>query len=186
MKIPIHSTLCAVFAATLALSPVRVSASEMGLVLGQGDKVNIIGLAVRSRDWNTTGIFDRPGFAVSGEWQLSRWQAKHQHAEVSTIADGSYTVVLTFTPHAESISSPAGATYVEMGLGIHLISEQSIGTDREFGSAFQFGEFIGGGLRFGSSNRYTLGLRVQHVSNGRTSQPNDGITFVEGVIRCSF
>ena len=49
--------------------------------------------------------------------------------------------------------------------------------DREMSTAFQFGEFIGGAIRFGAKGDYELGVRLQHVSNGGIKHPNDGITY---------
>jgi len=45
------------------------------------------------------------------------------------------------------------------------------------GSAFQFGEHLGFGYRFGVTGAYDLGYRFQHISNGNIKDPNDGINF---------
>jgi len=186
MKIEHRAPWIAALVAPVLLLSGDVDASELGLVVGQGDEVDIVGVVVRTREWNTSSVLSRPWLAVSGEWQFSRWHAREPRVEVSTVTDGSFTAVLTFTPRSTRSFPPFRRSYIELGLGVHLISEQSIGADREFGSAFQFGEFLGTGIRFGSANRYSVAVRVQHVSNGRTSEPNDGITFVQGVVRCSF
>jgi len=186
MKTANSASLITGLAAPLVLLSTCADAADLGVVVGQGDEVEIVGVVIRTGEWNTSRLLSRPWLAMSGEWQLGRWHAQQSAVEVSRITDGSFTAVLTFTPRLITTSPPFSRSYVELGLGIHLISEQSIGADREFGSAFQFGEFLGAGIRFGSTDRYSVALRVQHVSNGRTSEPNDGITFVQGVVRCSF
>ena len=66
--------------------------------------------------------------------------------------------------------------YLEGGfIGLHLISPTFIYTGRKFGSAFQFGNHIGFGVRFGEHRQFDLGYRFQHMSNGGIKMPNQGI-----------
>jgi hypothetical protein len=69
-----------------------------------------------------------------------------------------------------------GGFYVEGGIGMHLVTTH-VSAHRVFSTSFQFGEHIGGGLRFGEGGRYDLGVRVQHISNGGLDEPNPGINF---------
>jgi lipid A 3-O-deacylase len=69
------------------------------------------------------------------------------------------------------------AIYVEGAIGFHLVSTR-ISAARVFSTAFQFGDHVGAGVRFGPGRRYDLGLRVQHLSNGALRKPNPGINFV--------
>lgn len=62
--------------------------------------------------------------------------------------------------------------YVEAGIGIAVFSGAAAG-DQKFGSAFNFEDRIGAGVRIGASQR--LGLRVTHYSNAGIKEPNDGI-----------
>ena len=48
---------------------------------------------------------------------------------------------------------------------------------RTSSTAFQFGDHLGAGFRFGPQDRYDFGVRVQHISNGGVSSPNPGINF---------
>ena len=88
--------------------------------------------------------------------------------------------MLRWTTAAASV-----AVYAEIGVGVHLLSATRINEQREFGSALQFGEQGGAGFIFGAG-RYELGVYVQHISNGRIKEPNDGITYVAGVLRAAF
>ena len=60
--------------------------------------------------------------------------------------------------------------YVEAGIGVALFSDTRL-DDQHLGSAFQFEDRLGLGLRFG---RHDIGLRATHYSNAGLSQPNDG------------
>jgi lipid A 3-O-deacylase len=67
--------------------------------------------------------------------------------------------------------------YVEAAVGFHLV-QTHISAHRTFSTAFQFGDHIGTGFRFGEGARYDLGMRVQHLSNGGLRSPNPGINFL--------
>jgi hypothetical protein len=69
------------------------------------------------------------------------------------------------------------AIYLEGAVGFHLVSNR-ISAHRTFSTAFQFGDHLGAGVRFGPGRRYDLGVRVQHISNGGVSSPNPGINFL--------
>ena len=73
--------------------------------------------------------------------------------------------------------------YVEGGIGIHLLSHTRI-DERGLSTAFQFGEFVGTGVNFGDHGEYGVGVRIQHISNGRIKEPNCGATF--GEVRISY
>lgn len=70
------------------------------------------------------------------------------------------------------------APYAELGIGAHFLSHTSLRGGPHLGTAFQFGEWLGAGLRFGVRRALELGLRVEHISNADIKLPNDGITFV--------
>lgn len=68
--------------------------------------------------------------------------------------------------------------FVDLGVGGHLLSHTSLQGGPNLGTAFQFGEWIGTGIRFGRGEAYEVGLRLEHLSNADLKLPNDGITFV--------
>jgi hypothetical protein len=68
--------------------------------------------------------------------------------------------------------------YIEADIGIHLLSHTII-DERQMGTAFQFGELVGAGINLGDKKRYGIGVRIQHISNGKIKEPNDGATFDE-------
>jgi opacity protein-like surface antigen len=66
--------------------------------------------------------------------------------------------------------------YLEAGIGAHLISSTALGNKR-FGTAFQFGDHLGFGYRFGARGAADIGYRYQHLSNADIKVPNNGIDF---------
>src|SRR5512134_2290238 len=69
------------------------------------------------------------------------------------------------------------AIYLEGAIGFHLV-QAGMSAQRTFSTAFQCGEHLGAGMRFGPGRRYDVGVRVQHISNGGVSSPNPGINFL--------
>ena len=72
-----------------------------------------------------------------------------------------------------------GSPYLEAAIGFHVISDLQIDYDRSFSTRFQFGDHVGVGMRFGPRDRYDVGLRLQHLSNGGIRKPNPGIDFLQ-------
>ncbi len=67
--------------------------------------------------------------------------------------------------------------FVEAGIGAALFSETEFEkADRDLGSAFQFEDVIGAGLRFNSGSQ--AGIRAYHYSNAGIKDPNQGINKV--------
>lgn len=118
--------------------------------------------------WLQTG-----NWHMGGYWdvQLGRWGGSGKNS----ITDIGLTPVFRFQQTNPSSISP----YVEGAIGFHLITRVRLEPERGFSSAFQFGDHIGAGARFGSRGRYDLSLRYQHVSNGGIKKPNNGINFTQ-------
>lgn len=122
--------------------------------------------------------FDRAWF-TEGDWQVSgfweanigRWQGRSGVGNNQTITDLSLTPVFRLQQKHPSGFSP----YLEGAIGFHLISPTFIYDNRHFGSAFQFGDHLGAGVRFGEHQQFDLAYRYQHLSNGGIKQPNQGI-----------
>jgi len=66
---------------------------------------------------------------------------------------------------------------VTAGAGGHYLTRESLGNQRGFGSHFQFGEFLEVGVADALHGADVL-LRLEHVSNGATAIPNNGVTFL--------
>lgn len=123
-------------------------------------------------DW-ASRWFESGGWHLGGYWdfQFGQWYGD----EKRTITDVGVTPVFRYQRTALSPFSP----YVEAAIGFHLIAPVAIDEQRVFSTAFQFGDHIGVGARFGERGRFDLSLRLQHLSNGSISKPNDGINFAQ-------
>lgn len=112
---------------------------------------------------------------LGGYWDLAfgRWLNDEPARSSSGIWDLGVTPTLRWQQTARNAFSP----YLEAGIGAHLISETSVTPDRRLSTAFQFGDHLGFGVRFGPGHAYDLGYRIQHISNGSIKSPNDGIDF---------
>ncbi len=72
------------------------------------------------------------------------------------------------------------ALYFKGGfLGLHLFSKAFMYEGKKFGSAFQFGHFLGVGVDFGDRHQYSMSYRFQHMSNVGIVEPNQGVNLSE-------
>lgn len=62
--------------------------------------------------------------------------------------------------------------YIEAGIGVAVFSNTQI-EDNKLGSAFNFEDRIGFGVRFNGGHE--VGIRATHYSNAGIKEPNDGI-----------
>ncbi|AGN79161.1 acyloxyacyl hydrolase [Pseudomonas fulva] len=129
---------------------------------------------------NQGGLTARAGIGV--EWEKSwfqsdtghltgYWDAGYTYWEAGDEAGGAHS--LSFAP--VFIYEFAGSDikpFIEVGIGVALFSGTTAG-DRELGSAFNFEDRIGAGLKFSGGQR--IGVRALHYSNAGIKQPNDGI-----------
>ena len=119
--------------------------------------------------------FDNGDWMVTGFWEASigAWRGHSAQGNNQTVADIGVTPVFRFQQRKLSGVAP----YLEGAVGFHLISPTFIYTNRHFSTAFQFGDHIGFGLRFGDRHQFDLGYRYQHLSNADIKKPNQGINF---------
>jgi lipid A 3-O-deacylase len=121
-------------------------------------------------NWQEPGVFSAGRWRARGYWDLAAgvWEGG-----VDTIYDVGLTPVFRF--ERDGRRSP----YLEAAIGIHMLSSLHITPYRTFSSHLQFGDHIGAGLHFGPEDRYDIGLRLQHLSNGGLRNPNPGINFLQ-------
>ena len=125
-------------------------------------------------DWNKRWL-ETGGWHLGGYWdlQLGYWDNSSNNKTDSELWELAFTPVFRVQQNQPSAVSP----YVELGIGVHLLSETSVSAQRDLGSAFQFGSHAGVGARFGPKNAFDLSYRYQHLSNAGIKEPNDGINF---------
>jgi lipid A 3-O-deacylase len=155
------------FALAAACAP---RAPSLTLQSGAGNEVDIlgIGLEVPLTDDCADSEQRLRGALL---FRLDGWHGHRR--EGREIADASITPFLRY----ELFRPGDTPIYGELGIGGHLLSSTRVDYERQFSTAFQFGEFAGLSTRYGDHGQYAIGVRVQHVSNGGIKRPNDGLTY---------
>jgi lipid A 3-O-deacylase len=156
------------FAAARAIAGVSVWTE-----VGRGQSVEIVGLGVAGTELYAWRLPANTELRLSVLGRIARWHGTEANAVVSHLWDLSATPVVTLQPAKPEKWFP----YLDVGVGVHAISETRINAYRQFSTIFQFGELLGAGLRFGEHAQYDVALCVQHVSNGDIKEPNNGLTF---------
>jgi lipid A 3-O-deacylase len=109
---------------------------------------------------------------IGGYWDLSaaQWSADAPAGLNDSLVD------IGFTPTLRWQANDLRGVYLEAGIGLHFLSHTSLG-GRRFSTAFQFGDHLGLGYRFGAKGAYDLSYRFQHHSNADIKKPNAGMDF---------
>ena len=112
---------------------------------------------------------------IGGYWDLALgyWSNDSRNRTHDSITDLGFTPVFRL----QQTNPGAVAPYLEAGVGFHLLSHTSVSPQRRFSTAFQFGDHLGLGLRFGPRHAFDLGYRYQHLSNAGIKRPNQGLNF---------
>ena len=151
------------FVAIFLFSAGAQAIDGISVEIGHGDdRTAALRLGLEDR-WRKSQLISE--WRLAGYWELAA--ALWDNPDEST-ANVSLTPV--FRIERKSI-------YLEAAIGVHLVTTH-ISAARTFSTALQFGEHLGAGFYFGPGQRYDLGMRVQHISNGHIRSPNPGINFV--------
>ena len=161
----------------LMLTQTAAAVDGFSLEYGQSNSSNAdvhMGRIGLQWDWKKRW-FEGPNWHLGGYWDasLGYWDNRSNPRTNSSITDIGLTPVFRLQQNSLTGTS----LYAEAAIGFHLLSKTSVSPQRAFGSAFQFGDHIGFGVRFGGKGEYDLGYRYQHLSNGGLRDPNQGINF---------
>jgi len=178
-----------VFAALLTLafgaSAQRLESPEWLLTAtaGYGQRVAVYGVgALWHVPWGEAFLARHQLDARLGV-DVMRWEGPAQGTADRFLWNGNVTPYLRWHPAENAWQN----TFVEVGVGIQLLSSKSISStadyQRNFGSTFQFGERLAAGVSFGPRGRYEVATFVQHVSNAKIKEPNDGLTYFGVTLR---
>lgn len=168
-----------IVAALMAASPSAYAIDGFSFAYGHSDSsnanVNLYRVGVQW-DWNKK-LVEMGNWHLGGYWESDAgyWSNSSFGRTHANILDIGFTPVFRFQQTTRSTFSP----YLELGVGLHLLSATSVNDQRQFGSSFQFGDHVGAGARFGAKGQYDVGYRYQHFSNAGIKGPNQGINFHE-------
>jgi hypothetical protein len=168
---------CAV--ATLA-SPVTAQETVVGGYFGRGQGVNVYGVEAVLKPQCECAWLKEHDLQFNVLLRAALWDAYH-HQSHGTLGDFSALGALDWSgPQMEG-----WRPVLEAALGVHGLTRVDIG-NQNMGSAFQFGERLAAGIRFGSQTPWSIMGFIEHVSNADIKQPNDGLTYGGVEIRVSF
>jgi lipid A 3-O-deacylase len=167
------ASVCALLIAQAGVAADRLVDSA-SFEFGAGSSVKMVRAGVQS-DWNVRWLASN-GRHLSGYWDatLAQWRGtayqgvSGRHQNITNLG---------FTPVFRYQRDDKLGWYVEGGVGLNLLSEvYNNGNDR-LSTAFQFGDHIGVG--YVMQNKWELGVKLQHFSNGGIKTPNSGVEFLQ-------
>lgn len=152
-------------AAVLSLIACTSHAAELSGSIGATGQGGLTARAGVGFDW------DKSWFQSETGRLTGYWDAGYTYWESGDAAGGRHS--LSFSPvFVYEFAGGDIKPFIEAGVGVAVFSGSTAG-DQDLGSAFNFEDRIGAGLKFGESQR--VGIRAIHYSNAGLKQPNDGI-----------
>lgn len=139
---------------------------------GTGEHVDSVAIGAMW-DWDWRRHYAAGLLTGYTELSLGGWRATSAPDDVYSRQFG-ITPVLRLYPRGT-----ADSWFVEAGIGANLISPRYENGSRKFSTAFNFGDHVGVGRRFGPRGEHEISLRVQHFSNCGYREPNPGENFVQ-------
>lgn len=163
------------------ITPPTGAALEVGQAFIAGSQ-NIMDTKQGPRPTRLCLAWDRARPLVERDWGSIRnyTMVSMGHGWGGGVWDLGVTPTLRLEPR---FSASGHIPFAEVGLGPYWVS-RSVPYDRRLSTAFQFGSFVGFGLHLGPRNRYEIGYKFFHLSNGGIQKPNGGLNF--HVLRLGF
>lgn len=165
-----------VILALLAVQPVFAAdtlVDSAALEFGTGSKVRMIRVSAQS-NWERSW-FASNGTHLSGYWDanLAQWRG----SSYRNVPDAHQNITVAgLTPVFRFERIDKRGWYAEGGIGVSLWSELYDNDDNRLSTAFQFADHIGAGYVF--DNKWDIGLKIQHYSNGGIKKPNSGVNLL--------
>lgn len=148
-------------------------ADSAALEFGIGNRVQMARISAQ-KNWDTAW-FESNGTHLSGYWDanLAQWRT---NAYQNVLGQHQNITVINLTPVFRFEASNKRGFYGEGGIGVSLFSKLYDNADFRLSTHFQFGDHIGAGYVF--DNKWEVGAKIQHYSNGGYKKPNTGVNFL--------
>lgn len=147
---------------------------QLGVTEGGRAHAAVAG-AVWSLPWQRAWAGGRLGAYV--EASLGRWSAKTADGGER---DEAWVTQIGLTPTLRWHADAAGrGWFVEGGIGLNVLTPLYRSGDNRFSTAFNFGDHVAVGTRFGARQQHEIALRLQHFSNAGIEHPNPGENFLQ-------
>jgi lipid A 3-O-deacylase len=157
--------------------PATQSALVPSSVFLQGGVAEEAQMAIIGATWDWSWYRDFSVGRLGGYWEASigRWNSDVDDQGGSAwVTQLGVTPVLRLYPH-----SWGGRWFVEGGIGFNFLQPIYRSASKRFSTAFNFGDHLAVGRRFGSGGRHEVALRFQHFSNAGIKAPNPGENFLQ-------
>ncbi|AZC33340.1 Lipid A 3-O-deacylase [Pseudomonas chlororaphis subsp. piscium] len=154
----------AALAAALLGQSLSVQAAGVEFSVGQtSDSTQAYRLGMQF-DWDKSWLQSDVG-RLTGYWSgaYTFWDGDKTSSNHSL----SFSPVLVYEFAGQNIKP-----YIEAGIGVAVFANTEV-EDNKLGSAFQFEDRFGFGLRFNGGHE--VGIRATHYSNAGITTPNDGV-----------
>jgi len=137
---------------------------------GGGEHLQVLRLSAQ-KDWNRNWL-PAAGYHLSGYWDANAafWRANRWQDEPGNSKN---LAVVGITPVFRWEADDKRGFYVDAGIGAAVFSSVYRNTHRQLSTAFEFADHVGAGYVF--DNKWELGVRIQHYSNGGIKHPNGGV-----------
>lgn len=155
-----------------ATAPAAEPPPTLHLDAGEGNGIRRIAAAISWPGWTDMDCDHACRAEVWWTARVSRWWQPRYRGAHQDLWDVSAMPALRIGTHG---TGPR--FFLEIGAGVHYLSDQNVGRSRGFGTSFQFGETLSAGFEFGARYEQALAARLEHISNGGLEDPNNGITF---------
>ena len=154
----------AALAAAMAGQSLSAQAAGVEFGVGQTGESTMTYRLGMQFDWDKSWLQSDVG-RLTGYWSgaYTYWDGDNTSANHSL----SFSPVLVYEFAGETVKP-----YVEIGVGIAVFANTEV-ENNNLGSAFQFEDRFGLGLRFAGGHE--VGIRATHYSNGGLTTPNDGV-----------
>jgi hypothetical protein len=162
--------------ALLAMQPgfaADTLADSAAVEIGTGSKVQMIRFSAQ-KNWEKSW-FESDGSHLSGYWDLNlaQWRG---NAFQNVRGRRQNLTAIGLTPVFRFERSDKLGWYGEGGIGVSFLSRLYDNDDYRLSTHFQFADHIGAGYVF--SNKWEVGARIQHYSNGGYKKPNSGVNWL--------
>lgn len=147
------------------------SPDSVSIEYGTGNRTRIERAALQwdwQQDW-----YDSNDTHLNGYWDLSVAHWQERAWEGVSGRDHSDTDI-GLTPVFRFEGSDRLGWYGEAGIGANVLTPIYDNNHRHFSTAFQFGDHLGFGFQ---RQKWSVGIKLQHYSNGAIKHPNPGANF---------
>lgn len=154
----------AAIAAALMGHSFSAQAAGVEFAVGQTDESTMTYRLGMQFDWDKSWLQSDVG-RLTGYWSgaYTYWDGDKSSSNHSL----SFSPVLVYEFSGQNVKP-----YVELGVGVAAFANTEV-ENNQLGSAFQFEDRFGFGLRFAGGHE--VGIRAMHYSNAGISSPNDGV-----------